>query len=149
MLKGALVAADVTRPLSSLVTFQYNPDSVRRTLNAKTAGDGGDPGEVLRLAGPPDESISLMNRWEIANLLVERTSASTCSPTGSNPAEYRRVDNRPASAPSLSHEQIGRGEQLIARQRQLCRPVRGAHPGRSTGTRRPPRVTEPCSVECR
>jgi hypothetical protein len=59
LLKGALVTADVTRPLSNLVIFQYNPDSVRRTLRAKTAGEGGDPGEALRLAGPPDESISM------------------------------------------------------------------------------------------
>lgn len=59
VVEGALVAADVTRPLSSLVIFQYNPDTVRRTISARTAREGGDPSEALRLAGPPDESISM------------------------------------------------------------------------------------------
>lgn len=59
LLKGALVVADVTRPLSSLVVFQYNPDTVRRTIRARVADREGAPSEALRLSGPPDESISL------------------------------------------------------------------------------------------
>lgn len=59
MLKGALVVADPTRSLSSLVIFQYNPDAVRRTIRANTAEEGGAASEALRLAGPPDESITM------------------------------------------------------------------------------------------
>lgn len=59
LLKGAIVVADVTRPLSSLVIFQYNPDTVRRTIRGRTAEQGGATSEALRLAGPPDESISM------------------------------------------------------------------------------------------
>jgi hypothetical protein len=59
LLKGALVVADVARPLSSLVIFQYNPDTVRRTLRAQTPEGGTATGEALRLAGPPEESISM------------------------------------------------------------------------------------------
>jgi hypothetical protein len=39
--------------------FQYNPDTLTRTLSAQTAGEGGDRGEVLRLKGPPQETIRL------------------------------------------------------------------------------------------
>lgn len=59
LLKGALVVADAARPLSSLVIFQYNPDAVRRTVRANTAEPGGAASEALRLAGPPDESITM------------------------------------------------------------------------------------------
>lgn len=77
MLKGALVAADVTRPLSSLVIFQYNPDTVRRTISARTAGDGGDPGEALRLAGPPDESISMQIEVDATDQLAAGEADAT------------------------------------------------------------------------
>lgn len=54
-----MVVADATRPLSSLIVFQYNPDAVRRTLRARTAEEGGAASDALRLAGPPEESISM------------------------------------------------------------------------------------------
>ena len=55
--KGAIVGLDPFNPLASVVVFQYNPESLTRTLQARTAGDG-DSGP-LRLAGPPEESIKL------------------------------------------------------------------------------------------
>lgn len=60
LLKGALLGLDPANPLASVIVFQYNPETVTRTLTPQTAGgSGGDtaPGEALRLAGPPQESL--------------------------------------------------------------------------------------------
>jgi hypothetical protein len=55
--RGAIVAMDPVNPLASVVVFQYNPDTVTRTLQARTAG--GEGVGPVRLAGPPEESIKL------------------------------------------------------------------------------------------
>jgi hypothetical protein len=57
LLNGAIVALDPFNPRPSVIIFQYNPDTVTRTLTAQTSGDNPDQGEVLRLKGPPQESI--------------------------------------------------------------------------------------------
>lgn len=54
--KGAIVSVDPLDPVGAVTVFQYNPESVARTLQARTTGEG--PGPV-RLAGPPEESIKL------------------------------------------------------------------------------------------
>ncbi len=62
LLKGALVAIDPLRPLPTVIVFQYNPETLTRRIEARTAGGdaaGGDRAEVLRLAGPPKETITL------------------------------------------------------------------------------------------
>jgi len=62
LLKGALVAIDPRRPLPTVIVFQYNPETLTRRIEARTAGGeggGGDRAEVLRLAGPPKETITL------------------------------------------------------------------------------------------
>ncbi len=59
--KGAIIGLDPFNPLASVIVFQYNPDTMTRTLTAQaTGGDGaGDRGEALRLKGPPQEQIKL------------------------------------------------------------------------------------------
>ena len=60
--KGALLGLDPFNPLASIIPFQYNPETLSRTLRARTtpAGGGGSaPGEAMRLAGPPEESFKL------------------------------------------------------------------------------------------
>jgi len=59
LLKGAIVGIDLFNPLASVIVFQYNPDTLTRTLQAQTAGDGGDRAEALRLKGAPVETIKL------------------------------------------------------------------------------------------
>ena len=45
---------------SGIIVFQYNPDSLSRTLQAATTGgDGQDRSEATRLKGPPVETIKL------------------------------------------------------------------------------------------
>ena len=61
--KGAIVGLDPFNPLASVVVFQYNPETLTRTLTPQTAGGSGGgasaPGEALRLTGPPQEEIKL------------------------------------------------------------------------------------------
>jgi hypothetical protein len=56
--KGALIGLDPVNPLASVVIFQYNPEQLTRRL-AANAASGGAEGEQLRLAGPPEETITL------------------------------------------------------------------------------------------
>jgi hypothetical protein len=60
LLKGAIVGVDLLDPLTSVIIFQYNPETLTRTLQAQTAGgQGGDRSEALRLKGAPTEDIKL------------------------------------------------------------------------------------------
>jgi len=58
MLRGALVGVDSFSFLTSTTIFQYNPDTLTRTLQAR-GGDSGAGAEVLRLRGAPIETIKL------------------------------------------------------------------------------------------
>jgi hypothetical protein len=56
--KGALLTLDpiLGVPLGTIM-LQYNPDSITRSLKPQTVGDEPDRTEILRLKGPPIESI--------------------------------------------------------------------------------------------
>jgi hypothetical protein len=56
--KGAIIGVDRFNPLASVIIFQYNPETLTRTLTAQTTGsDNADKGEALRLKGPPKEEF--------------------------------------------------------------------------------------------
>jgi hypothetical protein len=57
--KGAIISLDSTlgNPLGT-ISLQYNPESITRSLKPQTVGDPPDRTEVLRLTGPPIETIS-------------------------------------------------------------------------------------------
>jgi hypothetical protein len=57
--KGAIIGLDTFNPLASVIVFQYNPDTMTRTISAQTTGGNADRGEALRLKGPPQETIKL------------------------------------------------------------------------------------------
>lgn len=57
--KGALISYDIGSPIPKVILFQYNPDSLTRTLEARTSGGEGARSEAFRLKGPPVETISL------------------------------------------------------------------------------------------
>lgn len=60
LLKGAIVGLELFNPVASVIAFQYNPETLTRTLEAKMAGEeGGDRSEAMRLGGAPVETISL------------------------------------------------------------------------------------------
>lgn len=56
--KGAILTLDPTLgvPLGKIM-LQYNPDSITRSLKPQAVGDEPDRSEVLRLKGPPIETI--------------------------------------------------------------------------------------------
>jgi hypothetical protein len=62
VMKGAIVGVDPFNPLASVIIFQYNPDTLRRSLSARTsnrAWGNADRGEAMRLSGPPQETVDL------------------------------------------------------------------------------------------
>lgn len=70
-LRGGLVTLDpLTRAITGVIAFQYNPDTVTRTLKPRAmAAEPGDRLEVLRLAGPPHETIRLEAELDAAEQL--------------------------------------------------------------------------------
>ena len=61
MLRGGLVQLDPSPPtVVNVIAFQYNPDTLTRSLTPRAiGGEPGDRLEVLRLTGPPKETIKL------------------------------------------------------------------------------------------
>ena len=71
LLKGAVVGVSVLDPLSSVVIFQYNPDTLTRTIRVSAAGREGDKSEALRLKGPPEETVRLEVEVDAADQLEQ------------------------------------------------------------------------------
>ena len=61
LLKGGIVPVSPdTAAVQRIISLQYNPDSLRRSLQIQgVSTDGGDRSEILRLKGPPIETIKL------------------------------------------------------------------------------------------
>jgi hypothetical protein len=65
-LRGAVVAIDPFNPVASVIVFQYNPESLTRSIDPQIGTDGGSRSEVLRLKGAPKETIS-------ADIMIDAT----------------------------------------------------------------------------
>lgn len=60
VLKGGIVVADpVSLAVRRVITLQYNPDTVTRSLQVQGTAAGGERSEALRLTGPAIETIKL------------------------------------------------------------------------------------------
>jgi hypothetical protein len=79
MLRGGLVRIDPTaRQLMDVVVFQYNPDSLTRTIQPRAiGGEPGDRLEVLRLTGPPHETIKFDAEIDAADQLEDPAAAAS------------------------------------------------------------------------
>lgn len=95
LFKGALAvyASHTPGTEPQLIFFQYNPDSVRRTLArrsppAEPGSSGGAREDVLRAAGPPVESINLTVALDATDQLAEsdHESHETAVEHGLHPA---------------------------------------------------------------
>jgi len=61
LIKGGIVLIDAeTSAVQRIITLQYNPETLTRTLQVQgVGGEGGGRSEALRLTGPPVETIKL------------------------------------------------------------------------------------------
>ncbi len=96
IVKGALAVYKTDDPGTQpeIIVFQYNPDQMRRSLAARTPpappGGGGGGGnaqqEVLRVAGPPVETINLSVELDAADQLEHPDSNTSVAQDGLHPA---------------------------------------------------------------
>jgi hypothetical protein len=70
VISGAIVGIDPTDPKPIVVIFQYNPDSLSRTLQPQMGAEGGDKTEALRLKGAPIETIKVDIELDAADQLA-------------------------------------------------------------------------------
>ncbi|HEU4389387.1 MAG TPA: hypothetical protein VFV34_16405 [Blastocatellia bacterium] len=77
LLKGAIIGLDPFNPLASVIIFQYNPDTLTRTVTAQTSGGNADKGEALRIKGPPQETIRLDVEIDAADQLEKADPSAT------------------------------------------------------------------------
>lgn len=80
--RGALVSLDPYNPLAGVVVFQYNPDEMTRSLQARAA-TGGNPlssgarNEAQRLNGAPIETITMSVEIDAADQLETGDTLAT------------------------------------------------------------------------
>ena len=69
--KGAILVLEPNTgiPLNT-IPLQYNPETIRRTLQPQSVGDQPDRTEVLRLKGPPIETITCEVEIDATDLLA-------------------------------------------------------------------------------
>jgi Contractile injection system tube protein len=79
LLKGGLVLIDaVTSTVQRIIALQYNPDSITRTLQVQGVGpESGDRAEVLRLKGPPIETLKVDAELDATDQLEIADSVAT------------------------------------------------------------------------
>jgi Contractile injection system tube protein len=83
LVKGGIVLVDAdSGALLKVISLQYNPDSLSRSLQIKAAGtDGGDQSQALRLKGAAVETIKL-------EAVLDATDQLEFPDTNPNPVRY-------------------------------------------------------------
>ncbi len=70
IIKGGLVLIDPdSAQVRRVISLQYNPDTLTRTLRSQQMGEGADRSEALRLKGPALETIKLEAEIDAADQL--------------------------------------------------------------------------------
>lgn len=70
LLKGGLVLLNpTTNIVESIIVLQYNPETLRRSLKARSAGENAGKAQALRLTGAPEETIQLEAEIDAADQL--------------------------------------------------------------------------------
>lgn len=78
LVKGGIVLIDPeTSAVKRIISLQYNPDTLTRTLQVQGVDtEGGDRSEALRLTGPPIETIKLDAEIDATDQLEEADSTT-------------------------------------------------------------------------
>lgn len=73
VMRGAIVGIDIFNPISSIAIFQYNPEQLSRSLSPQYTGGGGGgaKAEALRLAAPPQETISATLKLDLIDQMEQ------------------------------------------------------------------------------
>lgn len=70
LLKGGIVLLNPeTSTVQRIITLQYNPTTLTRTLQGQNIGENGDRSQALRLKGPPVETYKLDAEIDAADQL--------------------------------------------------------------------------------
>ena len=87
LLKAGIVVVDVvTSAVQRVISLQYNPDSLSRTLTPQAlAGDEKDRSEALRLKGPAVETIKLEAEIDATDQLEDPTNNQNTVQYGIHP----------------------------------------------------------------
>ena len=86
LLKGGLVLIDPkSAAVLRVISLQYNPDSLTRSLQPKGPAEGGDRSEALRLTGPAVETIKLEAEIDAADQLELPDQNRTAVESGIQP----------------------------------------------------------------
>jgi hypothetical protein len=86
LLKGGIVLIDTNTGLvERIISLQYNPDTLSRTLQVQGTGESGDRMEALRLKGPPVETIKLEAEIDATDHLEFPKQNSTTAQLGIYP----------------------------------------------------------------
>ena len=81
LIKGGIVLVNPeTSVVIKVISLQYNPESISRTLQVQSIGESGEKSEAMRLTGPPVETIKLDAEIDATDLL--ETADSTAVQTG-------------------------------------------------------------------
>ena len=77
LVKGAILVLEPNTgiPLDT-IDFQYNPESIKRSLQPQSVGDQPDRTEVLRLKGPPIETIQCDIEIDAADKLAAKDATT-------------------------------------------------------------------------
>ena len=76
VISGALVGVDPAGQPPSVILFQYNPDTLTRSLQPQMGAEGGDRIEQLRIKGAPAETIKLDIEIDAADWLEQDEQAA-------------------------------------------------------------------------
>lgn len=76
LLKGALVSLDPPNPTPQVIVFQYNPNTLTRSLEAQITEDDGKSGSPPRLKGAPIETIKLDVEIDVTDQLERGDSTA-------------------------------------------------------------------------
>jgi hypothetical protein len=83
LVKGGIVQVDpTTGSVLRIISLQYNPDSLSRTLAVQGMSEGADRSEALRLKGPPVETLKVDAELDAADQLELPDQNSSAVQTG-------------------------------------------------------------------